>query len=246
MVGGAAQVLSADRPALPSAKSVRPSRHGRPAVSLSTTANGVGGGSSRRSRMAVRSRAASASGSSGSSSSSPADGPVFEASTPAAAITGPAVDSTTRVNPVLTGGTTLGDHAHGARRDGILAGARPAEPEGLRDHLARHHQAVPGAQRAAARGEGADEQAREVGAGRDLADPDHRKHGEAGLRGGQRHPRVGHAGTAAAIRRAWAAIAAVAGTSLISSGPSNTSTRARRRVVSASAGSTSQPSRKSS
>ena len=32
---------STRRPALPSAKSVRPSRHGRPAVSLSTTASGV-------------------------------------------------------------------------------------------------------------------------------------------------------------------------------------------------------------
>ena len=144
------------------------------------------------------------------------------------------------------GTTALGDDAHRAGGDGILAGSRPGQAEALGDDLARHDEAVAGPQTGAGCRERVHEQARQVRTRLDLPDPDHRHDGEAADRGGRRHPCLGHAGTAAAMRRACSAMRPVVSTSLISSGPSKTSTRARRRVVPASAGSTNQPSRKSS
>ena len=145
-----------------------------------------------------------------------------------------------------TGAPALGHDAHRGGLHGIVAAAGPGQAERLRDDLARHHEAVAGPEVHPAGRERVDEQAGEVRTRPDLSDPDHGHDREAAGRGGRRHPRLGHAGTEAAIRSACSAIRPVAATSLISSGPSKTSTRARRRVVSASAGSTSQPSRKSS
>ena len=83
-------------PLQPSAKSTCPTRHGRPAVSLTTTAEATPGGRARRRRPDQRGPPA-ASGSAGRRSGR-ASAPVFEASTPAAAMTGPAAASTTRVS----------------------------------------------------------------------------------------------------------------------------------------------------
>src|SRR3954447_15964871 len=80
-------------PATPSARSVCPYRHGRPAVSLTTTATLTRAVSARSSR----SRRALASGSSGSSTTDP--GATLDASTPAAAITTPLRVSTMLVCP---------------------------------------------------------------------------------------------------------------------------------------------------
>ena len=84
---------STSTPLAPRAKSVCPLRHGRPAVSLSTTPSRV---RPVATSSASRSRNASASGSAGSRRTSTRP-PVLEASTPAAAITGPATASTTQV-----------------------------------------------------------------------------------------------------------------------------------------------------
>ena len=90
---------STARPAQPRARSVRPSRHGRPGGVAEHDGQRLWQTGVRRGRAGwCGRRPASASGSSGSTSRRP-DGPVFEASTPAAAITGPATDSTTRVTP---------------------------------------------------------------------------------------------------------------------------------------------------
>ena len=80
-------------PAAPIAESVRPSRHGRPIVSVTTTPTVTPWSRCQ----AARSARAEASGSTGRSTTVPAG--VFDASTPAAAMTKPCAVSTIRVTP---------------------------------------------------------------------------------------------------------------------------------------------------
>ena len=132
----------------------------------------------------------------------------------------------------------LRDDPSGVRLDGGLPRAGPGQSECLGHDLARDDEAVAAGQRQAGRAERPEQQPGEVVTGRDLRHP------------GQgvdldRRPSA-HVVTEVARRSACAAIRPVASTSDMSSGPSKASTRARGRVVAASAGSTSHASRKSS
>ncbi len=169
---------------------------------------------------------------------------MFDASTPAAAMTGPATASTTRVTPAsacrsattrtvaaATASSREPDHVSPRALETTLLETTTQSPARRPTPLASSTDvSIPG----------------EVGAGLHLAEPDHGHDGEGGTGARGRHPVVGHAGTAAAMRSACSAMRAVDSTSDISSGPSKTSTVPRRSRVVASAGSTSQPSRKSS
>src|SRR5690606_8569255 len=94
-------------PALPSAKSTTPPRHGRPAVSETMRPSGWSSGQERRRRRSRRRLAARASEPRGRSRTPPSP-PTFDSSTPAAAMTGPAAASTMRVtlSPARRSATT--------------------------------------------------------------------------------------------------------------------------------------------
>ena len=205
---------------------------------------GCGQARARASRP-PRSRAASASGSSGSSSSSTARAGVRRVHAGRGHDrAGHRLDDPG--DPGLP--RPLGDDAHGAGGDGILLAPDHVRPSALETTLLDTTRQSPATQRRARlRRAAVEQQAARSAPARDLADPDHRHDGEA-------RPRAPADGIRASVtrapRRRCAARARRCGRSprrrTSAAGRRRPRPVARRSVVAASAGSTSQPSRKSS